>query len=126
MCIRDSTSDVGGCVPSSITPTATDIQMEGLRIPPVKLFQAGKENQDIKALFLANSRMPVLNMGDLNAMVSAVNTAERKIHEIVAKFGLQTAKDSMLDLIDVYKRQVCGRIFRTGESDKSRTGSKGQ
>ena len=94
------TSDVGGCVPSSITPTATDIQMEGLRIPPVKLFQAGKENQDIKALFLANSRMPVLNMGDLNAMVSAVNTAERKIHEIVAKFGLQTAKDSMLDLID--------------------------
>ncbi len=94
------TSDVGGCVPSSITPTATDIQMEGLRIPPVKLFRAGKENQDIKALFLANSRMPVLNMGDLNAMVSAVNTAERKIHEIVAKFGLQTTKDSMLDLID--------------------------
>lgn len=94
------TSDVGGCVPSSITPTATDIQMEGLRIPPVKLFRKGVEDKDIKALFLANSRMPVLNMGDLNAMVSAVNTAERKIHEMIEKFGIQTIKESMIDLMD--------------------------
>lgn len=93
-------SDVGGLVPSSISPEATDIHQEGLRIPPVKLYKRGEPNADVHAFLQANSRSPQLNLGDFNAMVAAVNTAEQRLLTLVSKFGVQAVKDSMEDLMD--------------------------
>ncbi|AET61446.1 hypothetical protein HPL003_23640 [Paenibacillus terrae HPL-003] len=93
-------SDVGGLVPSSISPEATDIHQEGLRIPPVKLYKRGQANADVHMFLNANSRAPQLNLGDFNAMVAAVNTAEQRMHTLVNKFGVQAVKDSMQDLMD--------------------------
>lgn len=107
------TGDIGGCVPSSLTPAATDIQMEGLRLPPVWLYRGGKPCQDIRSILLASSRMPTLLLGDINAMVSAVNTAEIKIHEIIKKFGVETVKNSTLDLMEQSEsraRQIIQKI----------------
>ncbi len=50
-------SDVGGLVPASISPTATDVHQEGLRIPPVKLYRKGKPNKDVLAFLRLNSRV---------------------------------------------------------------------
>lgn len=107
------TGDVGGSVPTSLTPTATDIQMEGLRIPPVKLYRAGELQSGVRDIILESSRMPTLLMGDLNSMISAVNTAEAKVLESVRKFGLQTVLDAEADLIEVSAeraRAVVGEI----------------
>lgn len=93
-------SDVGGLVPASISPLATDIHQEGLRIPPVKLFRAGNPNRDVLSFLDNNSRVPGLNMGDINAMVAAVNTAETRLHTMARKFGSQAVKDAMLDLLE--------------------------
>ncbi|MFD0051469.1 hydantoinase B/oxoprolinase family protein [Actinomycetes bacterium NPDC127524] len=93
-------SDVGGLVPSSISPEATDIHQEGLRIPPVKLYKRGKPNADVHTFLNANSRSPKLNLGDFNAMVAAVNTAEQRMLTLVSKFGVKAVKDSMEDLMD--------------------------
>ncbi len=93
-------SDVGGLVPASISPTATDIHQEGLRIPPVKLYKAGQENKDVITFLNANSRIPDLNYGDINAMVAAVNTADNRLQGMIKKFGRETCKNGMLDLLE--------------------------
>lgn len=93
-------SDVGGLVPASISPKATDIHQEGLRVPPVKLYRKGKPNPDVHLLLGANSRVPHLNLGDINAMVAAVNTAETRLAAMVRKFGADTVKNGMQDLLE--------------------------
>ena len=93
-------SDVGGLVPASISPLATDIHQEGLRIPPVKLYRKGKENKDVISFLNGNSRVPGLNMGDINAMVAAVNTAESRLHTMVRKFGTEAVQHAMHDLLE--------------------------
>ncbi|MDO3408203.1 hydantoinase B/oxoprolinase family protein [Saccharibacillus sp. CPCC 101409] len=93
-------SDVGGLVPSSISPEATDIHQEGLRIPPVKLYRRGERSEDVYTFLNANSRVPQLNEGDVHAMVAAVNTAEQRLLGLVGKFGEQAVKDSIEDLMD--------------------------
>lgn len=106
-------SDVGGLVPASISPRATDIHQEGLRIPPVKLYRRGEANRDVLTFLNANSRVPHLNIGDINAMVAAVNTAENRLLSMVRKFGRETVKNSMLDLLDqgeARARQVIRKI----------------
>ncbi|MCQ6561284.1 hydantoinase B/oxoprolinase family protein [Paenibacillus mendelii] len=106
-------SDVGGLVPASISPKATDIHQEGLRIPPVKLYRKGEANPDVHLLLNANSRVPHLNLGDINAMVASVNTAETRLLAMVKKFGVNTVKDGMYDLLDqgeARARQVIEKI----------------
>lgn len=93
-------SDVGGLVPASISPLATDIHQEGLRIPPVKLYKQGIINGDIEKLIHANCRIPNLNRGDVNAMVAACNTGERRVLEMIDKFGLKAVENSMHDLLE--------------------------
>lgn len=93
-------SDVGGLVPASISPTATDVHQEGLRIPPVKLYKAGKENKDVLTFLNANSRVPKSNYGDINSMIAAVNTAENRLLSMVDKFGLSAVEDGMIDLLE--------------------------
>ncbi len=106
-------SDVGGLVPGSISPLATDIYQEGLRVPPVKLYKAGALNKDVESLLLSNCRIPYLNQGDINSMVAAVNTGENRVLEMIDKFGIQLVEDSMLDLLDqgeIRARKVIERL----------------
>lgn len=99
------TADVGGSVPTSLTPKATDIQMEGLRIPPVRLHRAGKPVDDVRRIILTSSRQPQLLMGDIDSMMAAVNTAEARILDAARKFGADTLRASQEDLIE----QACER-----------------
>lgn len=93
-------SDVGGLVPSSISPTATDVHQEGLRIPPVKLYRKGKQNKDVLAFLRLNSRVADLNEGDINAMVASVNTAENRLHRMIGKFGIEAVENGVADLLE--------------------------
>lgn len=93
-------SDVGGRVPSSISPTNTEIFQEGLRVPPVKLMRAGKMNPDVELLFRANSRTPDANMGDIRAMIAALATGRRRLGQTIAQHGVETVLDAETDLVD--------------------------
>lgn len=107
------TADVGGSVPTSLTPKATDIQMEGLRIPPVRLYRAGQLVDDVRRIILTSSRQPQLLMGDIDSMMAAVNTAEARMREAIAKFGAETLHASQADLIEQARnraRKVLGVI----------------
>jgi N-methylhydantoinase B len=83
-------ADIGGAVPGSVSPALTNIFMEGFRIPPLKLMKRGVPNDDLFALLHLNSRMGELNLGDLRAMLGALETGNRRIAELVAKQGVET------------------------------------
>ncbi|MDY2985140.1 MAG: hydantoinase B/oxoprolinase family protein [Synergistes jonesii] len=106
-------SDIGGLAPGSISPLANDIHQEGLRMPPVKLFKRGEPNKEVETLIYANCRIPTLNHGDVNAMVAAVNTGEKRMLEMIEKYGIDAVDASMLDLLDqgeLRARQVISKL----------------
>jgi N-methylhydantoinase B len=105
-------SDVGGMTPGSM-PLAQEIYQEGLRIPPIKLMSAGKINRDIWSLILINVRTPDEREGDLAAMLGTNRTGERRLGEIVKKYGWKTVRfysNAILDYSERMTRQAIAKI----------------
>jgi N-methylhydantoinase B len=80
-------TDVGGRVPGSNASDSTEIYQEGLRIPPLKLFERGVRNETLFAIIERNVRMPDRVFGDLRAQLAACAIAERGVHDLVAEHG---------------------------------------
>lgn len=99
-------SDIGGNVPGSIAWEHTDIHQEGVLIPPVRLVEAGVRNQGVIDLVTRNTRVPEQNLGDLDAQVAGLRTAQRRLDEIVASFGTPTVRDAIEDLLDTAERRA--------------------
>jgi len=79
-------SDVGGMTPGSM-PLATEIFQEGLIIPPLKIIQKGRLQEDLLHLILANVRTSEERRGDLLAQIAANNKGMQRLREIVRKYG---------------------------------------
>jgi N-methylhydantoinase B len=96
-------SDVGGMYAGSMGP-AREIYQEGLRIPPVLLMRGAKLDHGVHSLLLANVRTPQEREGDLAAQVGACRVGERRILEVVAKYGLERVEALTGELIDYSER----------------------
>jgi len=79
--------DVGGRVAGSNASDSTEIYAEGLRIAPMKLYEAGKPNATILTFIEKNVRLPVQLFGDLRAQLAACHIAEKQFAELVARYG---------------------------------------
>jgi len=79
-------ADIGGMTPGSL-PLSTEIYQEGLIIPPVKLYRAGRPNEDLLRLLLRNVRTPEERRGDLDAQRAAHAVGERRLHALVERHG---------------------------------------
>lgn len=93
-------SDIGGRVPSSISPTNDSIFAEGLQIPPVRIVREGRVDPDVERLVLRNSRTPEANRGDFQAMFAALETGDRRLQEILNRYGrptLLSAHEAMVE-----------------------------
>ncbi len=93
-------TDIGGRVPSSISPTNTDLFQEGIIIPPMKIVRRGRLNQDFVTIFSANCRIPEVNMGDIHAMIGALGIGERRVVDVVERYGGDTIIDAQTALQD--------------------------
>lgn len=91
-------NDVGGMVPGSMSTNATEIFQEGMIYPGVKLISRGKPIRSVFDILSANCRMPDFLTGDLWAGVASVRVGERRILEIVKKYG----KDVFLYALEDY------------------------
>lgn len=99
--------DVGGKVPGSEAPDAREIFEEGLRFPPLKLFEAGRRNDAIYRIFARNVRDPKASIGDLNAQVAACRTGERRLVDLARKYGNDGVRQRLaacLDYAESYAR----------------------
>ena len=99
-------TDVGGAVPASLSRTLTEVHQEGIRIPPARIIEEGRLNRELLDVFLANVRAPEQNWGDLKAQIAACNTGERKVREMIARFGIETFRQGVADLLDYAEAQA--------------------
>lgn len=88
-------TDVGGLVPGSVSPTAVDQLQEGLIVPPSKLVRAGRANDELLDLILTNSRVPTQNRGDLRAQLSALGVAARRFDELLDRYGADPVHEAI-------------------------------
>lgn len=106
-------TDVGGAVPASLSRSLSEIEQEGLRIPPVKLVERGVINRLVEDIIRVNVRLPEQNLGDLHAQIASLNVGERKIIDIIRRFGFDTfleGVDQILDYAEAQVRQILSRV----------------
>jgi N-methylhydantoinase B len=94
-------SDIGGSVPGSGSGSAREIFQEGLHLPPVKFMSRLQPVKEIEALITSNSRTPSLVLGDLRGQVGAARLGERRIAELMERYGKETVGRST-DLLSAY------------------------
>jgi N-methylhydantoinase B len=103
-------TDVGGRVPGSNASDSTEIFQEGLRIPPLKLFDRGIRNDTLYALIERNVRVPVKVFGDLRAQLAACHIGERSLLELAGHYGVGKVEGYMIELIDYSERMTRAAI----------------
>ncbi len=87
--------DVGGNVPGNYNPVATESFQEGMRIPPVKLYDRGAFRQDIVDILCANSRLPDSLLGDLNAQINALELGVARLHAVLDEYTDDTCQAAL-------------------------------
>lgn len=105
-------TEVGGKDPGSWTTDSTDVFQEGLQFPGVKIFEAGVPNQAVIDIIAANVRTPDMTIGDLYAGVAALRVGERRIQEIVRKYGKETVLVAIDDLLAYGERMARQEIAK--------------
>lgn len=98
-------ADVGGMSPGSM-PVAREIYQEGLILPPVKLVHAGKMDEDLFALILANVRTPQERAGDLWAQIAANQRGAERLVDMVARYGVQEVAQAEEQLLAYTERMT--------------------
>lgn len=79
--------DVGGMTPGGFTPVATDVYQEGLRLPPVRIVDGGRFNQELLDVMLLNMRVSEDRYGDLAAQINALDLGCKRLHELFERYG---------------------------------------
>jgi N-methylhydantoinase B len=79
--------DIGGMVPGGFSAKATEVEQEGLRLPPVKLFKRGTMDAEIFAILNANMRIADQRIGDIKAQAAALHVGERRLTELLDRYG---------------------------------------
>ncbi|MGL4286775.1 MAG: hydantoinase B/oxoprolinase family protein [Phreatobacter sp.] len=82
--------DIGGMVPGGFSAKATEVEQEGLRLPPVKLFKKGEMDPEIFAIISSNIRIAEQRIGDIKAQAAALLVGETRLMDLVAKYGTGT------------------------------------
>jgi N-methylhydantoinase B len=103
-------ADSGGPVPGSYNPDAREIFAEGLRIPPIKIYEAGRERSDILNLLLTNTRTRRNQAGDLRAQLGAVNVGAAHLDSLVRRYGRDEVNACVSELLALAEQQMRRRI----------------
>ena len=100
---RGHHADVGGMTPGSM-PLSTELYQEGTIIPPIKLARGGRINQEVIQLICRNSRTPDERKGDLAAQMASIRVGEKRLQEVVQRYGIPETHEHMAALLDYSER----------------------
>ena len=106
--------DVGGSVPGSLPVHATDSWMEGMLIPPIKLYEKGKRNEAAFRIIVRNSRLSEHLKGDLDAEQGAARLGCRRIEALAQRYGVDTLEQAFDQLLQntaaIFRREILPKI----------------
>jgi N-methylhydantoinase B len=113
---RAHQSDIGGATHGAYNPAATEIWQEGLRITPLKLYDAGTLRDDVLNMVATNVRHPQDFMGDLRAMIGSARLGERRLHALLREYGAGVLGGSVEAILNAAERQArdCIRTWKDG------------
>jgi N-methylhydantoinase B len=92
-------ADLGGAVAGSTSASATEMYQEGLLIPPIKIWEAGRPMPDIERLILGNSRQPELVRGDMQAQIAVTQMGAERVKELCKRFGPDTVCEAFAAIL---------------------------
>ena len=104
--------DIGGKTPGSLPTDSTDIFQEGLRIPPLKLYEAGRPNETAHAFIERNVRLPHITLGDLRAQLAALHVGKDRLSALFDEHGVTSFNGYMVELLDRAERLTRQAIAR--------------
>ena len=87
--------DIGGAVPGGFSANATEVEQEGLRLPPVKLVKRGEMDQEIYAIICSNIRIADQRIGDIKAQIAALKVGARQLTALLDRYGADTVKSAI-------------------------------
>lgn len=98
-------ADVGGAVPGSYNPNATDLWQEALRITPVKIVEGGVPRRDVWDLIFGNVRLAVV-ADDIQAMIGGCTVGERELHALFRQYGVSTVQEAVEEVLEATERMT--------------------
>jgi len=99
-------SDVGGGTHGGYNPAASEIYQEGIRIPPLRLYDKGVPREDVLQMIAANVRQSENFLGDLNAQIGSVMIAEQRIQALLESYGPERLTAAVNDILAATEKQV--------------------
>ncbi len=102
--------DTGGAVPGGFSANATEVEQEGLRLPPVKLWKQGKLDEEILGIILSNIRIADQRMGDIKAQAAALTVGERRLTRLLDRYGAATVERAIVELRHGAERLMRAKI----------------
>ncbi|HET6468020.1 MAG TPA: hydantoinase B/oxoprolinase family protein [Geminicoccaceae bacterium] len=102
--------DIGGAVPGGFSANATEVEQEGLRLPPVKLYKAGRLDDEIYQIITANIRLADQRIGDIRAQRAALEVGGRRLTALLDRYGPATVDEAILLMRGHAERQMRARI----------------
>lgn len=92
--------DIGGSVPGGFSASATAVEQEGLRLPPVKLFKRGEMDQEIYQIICSNIRVADQRIGDVKAQAAALELGEARLAALLDRYGDDAVRQAIGELRD--------------------------
>jgi len=108
-CMGAHMPDSGGARPGAFF-LAFDAVAEGLNIPPIKLVEKGRMREDILEFILSNNRLPDMMRREIRALIGSTGIAERRLVELLERYGRETVLGSIEEMIDRTEKAVRAEI----------------
>jgi len=102
--------DTGGAVPGGFSANATEVEQEGLRLPPVKLFKEGVMDEEILSIILSNIRIADQRIGDIKGQAAALTVGERRLTVLLDRYGRDTVEAAIIELRARAEQQMRAKI----------------
>jgi N-methylhydantoinase B len=109
--------DTGGMVPGGFSAKATEVEQEGLRLPPVKLYKEGVMDEEILAIILSNIRIADQRIGDIKAQAAALAVGERRLTALLDRYGRDVVEDCIAELKARAEQQMRAKIATIPDGD---------
>lgn len=102
--------DTGGMVPGGFSANATEVEQEGLRLPPVKLYKQGVLDEEILSIILSNIRIADQRIGDIKAQAAALGIGEKRLTGLLDRYGAETVEAAIAELKSRASQRMRARI----------------
>ncbi len=102
--------DTGGSVPGGFSANATEVEQEGLRLPPVKLYKEGTLDEEILSIILSNIRISDQRIGDIKAQAAALAIGEKRFTALLDRYGEDVVETAIAELRARAAQQMRARI----------------